>query len=62
MFYTVILVTLVVRFSSCVGDPHFSELNWHGRNVSHSALFVAKYLSEQLYTGAGSSGLLRSEE
>lgn len=62
MFYTVIVDILVVRLSSYVGEPHFSVLKLHGRNVSHSALFVAKYLSEQLYKGAGSRGLLRSAE
>jgi hypothetical protein len=61
-FYTLIVDMLVVRLRSYVGEPHFSVLKVHGRNVSHSALLVAKYLSEQLYEGAGRSGLLRSTE
>jgi len=62
IFWMLIVVILEVRLSSYVFDPHLSELKWHGRNVSHSALFVAKYISEQLYAGAGSKGLLRSAE
>ena len=60
--YTLIVDILFARLSSYVGEPHFSVLKLHGRNVSHSALFVAKYLSEQLYKVELTAGLLRSYE